>query len=116
MSVDTEQLTDFQKGARELFDYLVARAANHWHSHQDLNAICEKENALVLEWAEDGLEEVDEASHSEWKSIVNCTNQIAALRTKVAALEQELEKCRSTTIAIRQYSVAEAPYTYKMSW
>lgn len=90
MSADTEQLTDFQKGVRAMFDYLTERAANHWHSHQDLNAVCEKENALVLDWAEDGLHQLDESSFCAWKSIVDAQSRIASLTAHVDRLKQEL--------------------------
>lgn len=62
-----DQLTEFQKGARAMFDALTFRAANHWHP----NAMdqCNYDNKLIYEWAEDALEEVDEFSGEEWKSM-----------------------------------------------
>ena len=98
MSADTEQLTEFQKGVRAMFDYLTERAANHWHSHQDLTAVCEKENALVLDWAEDGLHQLDESSFRTWKSIVDAQSRITGLTAQVVRLTHELAQYRDAKV------------------
>lgn len=64
-----EDMTDFQKGARAMFDNLMFRAANHWHGNPKVNAICIKENKLIEEWAADALEEVSPQDSTTWRSI-----------------------------------------------
>ena len=67
--------TEFQRGARAMFDALMGRTANHWHDSPERNAICEKENRLIEEWAEVALEDVDPASAHEWRSINDAYQQ-----------------------------------------
>lgn len=61
--------SEFQRGARAMFDCLMNRAANNFHADPVIQAACEKENATVEEWVADALDTVDPASYREWKSI-----------------------------------------------
>ena len=65
----TESDAAFRAGAKAMFDSLMFRAANHYHGIPELNKQCQAENALVTDWAEDALMEVDPESHFEWKSL-----------------------------------------------
>jgi len=51
--------TDFQRGARAMFDCLMERAANNFHANPVIKEACEKENAIIEKWAADALETVD---------------------------------------------------------
>lgn len=62
-------VTEFQRGARAMFDALMTRAANNYHGNPAINDQCNLENKLVEEWAVDALEEIDPESHREWLSI-----------------------------------------------
>lgn len=61
--------TDFQRGARAMFDCLMERAANNFHANPVIKEACEKENVIIEKWAADALETVDPSSFREWKSI-----------------------------------------------
>lgn len=60
---------DFRAGAKAMFDYFHYRAANNYHSRPLVQEICNKENALVLSWANDALDEVSPEDFATWKSI-----------------------------------------------
>jgi hypothetical protein len=66
-------LTEFQRGARAMFDYFHIRAANNWHGNPKVQEQCAKENTLLLSWVEDALESVDPAIHAEWKTLQEAT-------------------------------------------
>jgi len=61
--------TEFQRGTRAMFDYLLTRAANNFHGNPAVQVECAKENDVVTKWASDALAEVDPASTQEWKSV-----------------------------------------------
>ena len=63
---------DFRAGAKAMFDYFHYRAANNWHPRMQEH--CDKENALVLSWANDALAEVSPDDADEWKSIDQAYN------------------------------------------
>jgi len=63
------ELEAFKRGARAMFDALAMRAANHWHANEAINDLCNKENALVMDWAEDALEEVDPEDCATWREL-----------------------------------------------
>lgn len=60
---------DFKAGARAMFDYILFRAANNYHSRPDIQAHCTKENTLVTEWITDALDEVSPEDAATWCSI-----------------------------------------------
>jgi hypothetical protein len=68
-TADEEQISDFRKGARAMFDYIQFRVANHYHGRPEIDAICQKENAVLLDWIEDALDDVDPESLATWKSL-----------------------------------------------
>lgn len=92
-----ENMTDFQKGARAFYDSLMFRSANHWHGRPEANKICEQENKLIQEWAEDALEEVSPQSYNDWISAEESYNRgrdvgyNAALRDMNEQEEDELD-------------------------
>jgi hypothetical protein len=59
----------FKAGAKAMFDYILFRAANNYHSRPDVQAACTKENLLVTEWITDALEEVSPEDAATWRSI-----------------------------------------------
>ena len=64
-----DELTDFQKGARAVFDSVQFRAANHYHDDPQINVRCDGESKLVLSWVQDALEKVDPESVVVWKTM-----------------------------------------------
>jgi len=64
-----DQLADFRKGAKAMFDFLLVRAANHYHGNPIVQKQCDYDNALVTEWAEDALESVSPDDAAEWRSV-----------------------------------------------
>ena len=66
---------EFRKGVKAFFDYLSCRAANHWHDNPHVNASCEAENELIMDWATDALVAIDEESFSTWSDIVELRRQ-----------------------------------------
>ncbi len=60
---------DFKAGARAMFDALLMRAANNWHSRPEVQDMCAKENKLIQEWAEDALDSVSPDDLATWKSL-----------------------------------------------
>ena len=59
----------FRRGAKAMFDALAVRAANNRHGNEQINSACERENSVVMGWAEDALEEVSPESYVEWKGV-----------------------------------------------
>ncbi len=88
MTADTpiEGLTDFQKGARAMFDSLTFRAANHWHP--TAMEQCNYDNKLIYEWVEDALEEVDPGSIVEWRAIDSAFRDGVKLGKQIKTAEQ----------------------------
>jgi hypothetical protein len=66
---DTMATEEFKAGAKAMFDYILFRAANNYHSRADIQILCNKENKLVTEWITDALEEVSPDSAATWQSI-----------------------------------------------
>ena len=58
-------MTEFEKGAQAMFDYLTMRAANHYHGNPKVNEQCNKDNQLIWEWSMDALEEVAPTRYEE---------------------------------------------------
>lgn len=61
--------TEFQKGARAMFDYLLNRAANNFHANPKIQDTCTLENNIIEVWTTDALKEIDPESYKQWKSI-----------------------------------------------
>ena len=61
----------FSAGAKAIFDAIHFRAANNYHGRPAVQAICDKENALVTSWINDALEEVSPEDMVTWRSIDN---------------------------------------------
>lgn len=76
--------SDFGKGARAVFDNLLMRAANHWHANPEINAECDKDNALITEWATEALEDVSPTDCATW-------HEIGKLQARIYELEQQLK-------------------------
>jgi len=77
----------FTAGARALFDRLVFRVANHWHSKPEIDKVCQAENAIITEWATDALEDVSPESCAKWRNI-------SVLMQKIADLNEEIKKLK----------------------
>ena len=77
--VDCLVMSDFDKGARAMFDYFACRAANNYHGNSETDKICQKENELIMDLAEDALEDVSPESCATWKTITDLQNKIALL-------------------------------------
>ena len=60
---------DFRAGAKAMFDYILFRAANNYHSRPAIQELCNKENLLVTERITDALEEVSPEDAYVWKSM-----------------------------------------------
>jgi hypothetical protein len=97
IGVDTplDQLTDFQKGARAMFDVLHVRAANNWHPRYMDS--CDKENKLIQEWATDALGEVDPNSLDEWKT----ADQMFTDGVRLGKAQAYAEK--TNTVIVREF-------------
>lgn len=76
-STENNDLSEFKRGVRAMFDYLSIRAANHWHGDKVIDAQCQKENDVVLEWAEDGLDELDDGAVAEWAALKDIKARLA---------------------------------------
>lgn len=74
-----EGMSDFEKGARAMFDNLMYRAANNFHGNPTTNKQCGIENELIERWAEDALDDVSPDSCSEWRDITTLTARIRQL-------------------------------------
>jgi hypothetical protein len=79
---------EFRAGARAFFDHLLSRAANNWHPAA--MEACEKENALIHEWAEDALASVSPEDHETWRSIVELQAEVHRLNQQLAAAPQHV--------------------------
>lgn len=77
----------FTKGTRAMFDYLYIRAANNYHGDPEINNICDKENEIILSWANDALEEVDINSFNTWKEINNLMQENHKLKMEIKELK-----------------------------
>ena len=73
-------MSDFEKGAKAMFDYFAVWAANHYHGDPALEKLYQKENELILEVAEDALEDVSLKSCMDWKKISLLQKEIYYLR------------------------------------
>ena len=65
----------FRAGAKAMFDSLAIRAANNYDSNLVINQSLQKENALVMAWAEDAFMEVDPDDFDQWKILVDMYQQ-----------------------------------------
>lgn len=59
----------FSAGAKAIFDAIHFRAANNYHGRPAMQALCDKENSLVISWINDALEEVSPEDMATWRSI-----------------------------------------------
>ncbi len=84
------ELEAFKRGARAMFDALAMRAANHWHANEAINDLCNKENALVMDWAEDALEEVDPEDCATWRELSKLSAENWELKQKIKEFESKL--------------------------
>lgn len=75
-------MTDFDKGAMAMYDYFAFWTANHFHGNPELNRICQAENEMIQELAEDALESVSLESFNKWKTIVSLQKEINRLRAR----------------------------------
>lgn len=66
--IPTELSKDFRRGARAVFDALVARTADNYHACSQAS-VCETENKLIIAWAVDALKEVSADDNIEWVNI-----------------------------------------------
>jgi len=78
---------DFRAGAKAMFDLFLYKAANNYHGNPQTQKICDIENRLLEEVAEDALESVDEFAYDEWKSIT-------ALLKENRLLKEEIQKLK----------------------
>jgi len=86
----TQELEAFKRGARAMFDALAMRAANHWHANEAIDKLCREENALVMEWAEDALEEVDPEDCATWRELSKLSAENWELKQKIKEFESKL--------------------------
>jgi len=84
------ELEAFKRGARAMFDALAMRAANNWHASEEISRMCDKENALVMDWAEDALEEVDPEDCATWRELSKLSAENWELKQKIKDLESKL--------------------------
>ena len=82
-----KELTEFQRGVRAMFDYFAYRSANNYHGNPKMNELCNKENDLVMSWAQDALVETDEDSFNEWNSIIHKEDLRKAVDAAILALD-----------------------------
>ena len=82
-----KKLTEFQRGVRAMFDYFAYRSANNYHGNPKMNELCNKENELVMSWAQDALRETDEDSFNEWNSILHKEDLRKAIDAGILALD-----------------------------
>ena len=80
----------FKRGARAMFDALAMRAANNWHANEAINDLCNKENALVMDWAEDALDEVDPEDCTTWRELSKLSAENWELKQKIKEFESKL--------------------------
>jgi hypothetical protein len=85
-------MTEFERGARAIFDYLLYRTANNYHGDPKIQKECDKENEIIASWAEDALDEVSEDSCSEWLQIIDLKNEIILLKEENTKLNNQLNK------------------------
>lgn len=64
----------FRRGAKAMFDYMLMRAANHYHGNPTVQKQCDYDNALVKDWAEDALDAVSPDDSAEWRSVTDAYN------------------------------------------
>lgn len=83
----SNQLNEFRKGARAMYDYLADRAANNWHGNPNTDEQCQQENKLVMSWAEDALSAVSPEDHNEWIMITKCVEEIRQLKEMIKTLK-----------------------------
>ena len=84
------ELEAFNRGARAMFDALAMRAANHWHANEAIDKLCREENALVMDWAEDALEEVDPEDCATWRELSKLSAENWELKQKIKEFESKL--------------------------
>ena len=84
------ELEAFKRGARAMFDALAMRAANNWHAIAAINDLCNKENALVMDWAEDALDEVDPEDCTTWRELSKLIAENWELKQKIKEFESKL--------------------------
>lgn len=84
------ELEAFKRGARAMFDALAMRAANHWHANEAINELCNKENALVMDWAEEALAEVDPEDCAIWRELSKLSAENWELKQKIKEFESKL--------------------------
>ena len=89
------ELEAFKRGARAMFDALAMRAANHWHANESIDKLCREENALVMDWAEDALEEVDPEDCATWRELSKLSAENLELKQKINEFEAKL--CKTHT-------------------
>ena len=58
------ELDAFRRGAKAMFDYMLVRAANHYHGNPTVQKQCDYDNALVKDWPDDS---------AEWRSVTDAS-------------------------------------------
>lgn len=94
MTEQTEELvelTEFQKGARAMFDNILCRTANRYSGRKDLNARIQAENALIEEAAMYAFEEISPEDYNTWVSLSTAHNEAYRLGLFYGADEEKLK-------------------------
>lgn len=73
----------FDKGVRACFDYIRTKAANNYHQNPDIQKVCDQENELLYELADDLLIELSPEQMATWKTITSLLQEVADLKSKL---------------------------------
>ena len=100
-------MSDFNNGAKAMFDYVTGAIANHYHGKPEIQKLCDIENEYATEVIQDALEEVSPKSHTNWKSIItlkakqrDMTKLIAEQEVQIIELANGLRNAVNTDLLI----------------
>lgn len=78
----------FDKGVRACFDYIRNKAANNWHQNPAIQKVCDQENELLCELADDLLIELSPDQMATWKTITDLLQEVADLKSKLGVVNE----------------------------
>ena len=91
-SEDRPTSTAFASGAKTMFDALIAKTVNNWHTDPTIQQTCAAENALIKKCALEALESVSLNSYDTWISLEKACSRIAQLEYVCAKMERTLKE------------------------
>jgi hypothetical protein len=89
--VSESELTEFQRGVRTFYNHLMMRVANNFHGNPTIQVLCDRDNDLISDRAEEALESVLPEDYREWRQISELSSANMELQSKLRAVTEPIK-------------------------